>query len=44
MCVCVCVCVCVLLEKMCHSDLAVLFNEMVDEGLLWLPGVGVMFE
>lgn len=41
MCVCVHVCV---LQKMCHSDLSVLFNEMAGEGLLWLPGVGVTLE
>lgn len=35
----VCVCLCV-----CHSDLPVLFNEMADEGLLWLPGVEVTSE
>lgn len=39
----VCVHVCVL-QKMCHSDLSVLFNEMAGEGLLWLPGVGVTLE
>lgn len=40
-----CVHVCVrVLQKMCHSDLSVLFNEMAGEGSLWLPGVGVTFE
>lgn len=41
---CVCGCVWVLVEKMCHSDLAVLSSEIASEGLLWLPGVGVTFE
>lgn len=39
----VCAHVCAL-QKMCHSDLSILFNEMAGEGLLWLPGVGVTFE
>lgn len=33
-----------LVEKTCHSDLAVLSNEVASEGLLWLPRVGVTFE